>query len=294
METEIINKTYNKPREMFDDACLLIANQLEEYGFKYSKSQASIKKKDKLLTYKMKFCSSHYNYICEDKGHVVMEFFCVIEYKGDIIFLINQKDLRSEMHRFEIFDNETKKIDLKQIEKIEEFINNHFLPVVFAIQTDTNSFLENMANQPIARYDDYGFEYKSKFFEIFNREDLIEKYENKIEEFNNNQAVDNRKRFRKYLLPIFGKIKLEEFDINDLWTILQKSWSSTNFTKFKKPCYEDYNKEFERLSKMNISDKADWLIDYYIILIFCNNYIGDENLKEQALHIIKKFQTAFR
>ena len=150
-----MNNTYDKPRDMFDDACLLIFQSLEEYGFQFSKSQAKIKKKSKLLTYTISFYSSHYNYIYEDKGHVVMEFDCTIRDKGgDIIFSLNQKELRSEIHRFELFDSETRTLDLKQIENSNKFIKTHFLPVVFAIQNDVNAFLENMINQPVARFED--------------------------------------------------------------------------------------------------------------------------------------------
>ena len=289
METEFINKTYNKPREIFDDACILIASQLEEYGFTYSKSQANIKKKDKLFTYNISFYSSHYNYISEEKGHVVMEFICTIEHKKDIIFSINQKELMSEVHHFEIFDNKTKTIDFKQIEKSNEFIKTHFLPVVLSIETDANSFLEKVINQPIARLDDYGFRFEPKFLEIFNREDLQEKYERKMEEFENNRAIDNRIRFKKYIALRFENKDWEQFDIDDLWTTLQECWTKTDFTQFNKLYYDDYNVLFENVAKKDVSDKADWLINYYILINACSDYIGNEKLKEKAFSICNRF-----
>lgn len=289
METELSNKTYNKPREMFDDACLLIASKLEEYGFSYSKSQARIKKKDKLFTYNISFYSSHYNYIGEEKGHVVMEFYCTIEHKKDIIFRLNQKELRSEIHRFEIFDNKTKNIDFKQIEKSNEFIKTYFLPIVLSIQTDINSFLENIINQPVARLDDYGFRFEPKFFELLNREDLLEKYKIKIEEFNNNLAINNRTRFKKYITLRFKNKDWEQFDIDELWTKLQGCWATADFTKFNKLYFDDYNILFENLAKKDVSDKADWLINYYILISACKDYIGDEKLKEKAFSICNRF-----
>ncbi len=289
METENTKKTYNKPREMFDDACLLLACKMEEYGFKYSKSQAKIKKKDKLFTYNISFYSSHFNYISEEEGHVVMEFFCTIMYKNDIIFRLSQKELRSETYRFEIFDNETKNIDLKQIEKSNEFIKTYFLPVVHSVQTDVNSFLENMVNQPVARFDVYGFKYEPKFLEVFDREDLLEKYESKIEEFNSNQAINNRTRFKKYITSCFENKDWEQFDVDDLWTTLQKCWTTIDSTKFNKLYYDDYNLLFEDLAKIDISDRADWLIDYYILICACKDYIEDDKLKEKAISICNKF-----
>jgi hypothetical protein len=294
MENEIINKTYDKPRDMFDDACMLIACHLEKYGFKYSKSQAKIKKQDKLFSYNISFFSSYRNCIVGNEGHVVMEFYCSIRDKEEIIFRLNQKELRSETHRFELFDNETGKMDMKQVEKSNEFIKKHFLPVVFAIQKDINTFLENIAKQPVARFDDYGFKYEKRFFEIFNRQDLTEIYDKKIEEFNNKQAEDNDSRFKKYLLQNFDKSKLENISISELQKTLQKFWSSSNMEKkMDKIYFEVKLKRFEILSKNNISDKIDWLIEYYVLLCSFKDYIENEKLKEQSFEIFGQFKKCF-
>ena len=293
MENEIINKTYEKPRDMFDDACLLIVEQLEEYGFKYSKSQATIKKKDKLLTYTISFFSSHYNYINENNGHVVMEFYCTIEDRNkDIIFRLNQKELRSEKHRFELFDNETRKLDLKQVENVNEFIKTHFLPVVFAIQNDVEAFLENIVDKPIARFDDYGFQYGKKIFEIFNRQDLIEQYDSKINEFNDNKVEDNSYRFKKYLLQRFDKDRLNELNTCEFQTTLQMLWSLSS-AKLK-ICYEDEKKRFEKLSKDDFLEKIDWLVEYYMLLTSCVNNIEDKNIREQMFEYMEQFKKCFK
>ena len=295
MENPITNKTYNKPRDMFDEACLLIFESLEEYGFQFSKSQAKIKMKSKLLAYTISFYSSHYNYIDEDEGHVLMEFDCTISDKGgDIIFHLNQKELRSEIHRFELFDNETKTLDLKQIENTSEFINTHFLPVVFAIQNDVNAFLENMVNQPIARFEDYGFQYDKKIFEIFNRQDLIEKYDKKIEEFNNQRAENDKFRFKKHLLLNFERGKLNELSIDELKSTLQKFHSSANYEAMLKTYFDWHEKLFEKLSKNDILDKTDWLIDYYMFLTSCVDLLEDEEIRNQALEMQGQLMKCFK
>ena len=294
MENEIINRTYSKPRDMFNDACLLIASQLEEYGFKYSKSQATIKKKDKLLTYMISFYSSHYNYIYESEGHVVMEFYCTIKKKDNIIFRLNQKELRSETHRFELFDKKTRKLDLKQIGNINKFIKTHFLPIVSAIKNDANTFLENVANQPIARFDDYGFCYEQEILEIFNRQDLLEKYDNKRVEFKNKEIKADKIRFKKFVLQKLEKNKLEKFNVCELQKVLQKYWVSSNLkNNISELYYEDSKERFEKLSENEIKDKTDWLIEYYILMCSCKDYIEDEKIKKQAFDFVEQFIKCF-
>jgi hypothetical protein len=291
----IVNKKYERPRDMFEAACLLIVEQLEEYGFKYSKSQASIKKKDKLFVYEIYFGSSRYNYIYENEGHVVMTFCCrIIDKQKNAVFYVSPRELRSLEVRYELFDNANGTIDLKQVEIIKEFIKNHFLTVVFAIEIDVSSALEAAAENPNEDFEDYFFMYYDKFFTNFNRHDLIAKYNEKIAEAKAKKPEIDKMFFKKYLSLRFDYDKLSKFCVEELKPTLQKFYSSTNYEEWIEGYYDAHKKLFEKLSNSEASDKNDWLTDYYSFLCYCSDSIKDNDIRNHANEIKGRFLKCFK
>lgn len=291
---EFEHKTYSKPRDLFDDACLLIAKELEAFGFTYSKSQASIKKKDKLLNYSINFFSSYRNYIDEENGRVIMEFYCAILHKKEIIFRLTRKELRSEIHRFQIFDSKTFGIDYSKIEEIINFIKKHYLPIVNALQENPNHYLGEIAKTPVARFDDYGFKYEDSILKIFDREDLQEIFDENVKLFKSKIPEENRRTYKKHILPKFRLSVFENEDPEKHLQLLKSVWTKTNFEKFLPEFHDDYQKVFEAFSKTSAQNTKDWWINFFILLNACKDYITDSELKEKANALIIKFHEALK
>jgi len=281
----INDKIYSKPSEMYSDTCLFISEQLNEYGFKYLKSQSLVKKIDKNLVYTINFGSSHYNYIEKNEGHVQFNFACFISSKETKkkLFYLSQRTLMG-LYEYELFHN--CKIDLKSIQTAIEFIKEHFLSIIFMIEKDINALLEEIAKKPAVSFDNYNYRYEKEIFEVFKRIDLIDKFNKNIEIFNSKSAERNYNDFKKHLQIEFNKNKILELDFLKLENSLSKIYLLADIKeKIGKNYYDIWENLYKKLEKMKQKDQIEWAIDYYIFLTNCKDYLKDEEGKTELLNI---------
>jgi hypothetical protein len=201
----IFNKAYNKPSELFTDACVIISNILHQYGFKYLKSKSEIKKTHNNLLYLISFYSSSNNYIEENSGHVVMGMGCFIKNKKNNhnLFSVMQKTLLG-VYEYELYDNG--KINKQSIEIANDFIEHQFLSKIIEIENNANDALEKISKMPANTFDDYWYRYEKEIFEIFCRNDLISEYEKNIQVYDNNKIKRQEADYQKYI-EMIGRIE---------------------------------------------------------------------------------------
>jgi hypothetical protein len=198
MVEDMFNKIYSIPGEVYTNACIIISDKLIQYGFKYLKSRSEIKKTDKKLVYLISFYSSNYNYINQEEGHVVLGMGCFIKNRGNghNLYTVMQRTLMG-IYEYELYKNG--KIDKQSIDTANNFIENRFLPVMFEIENNINNLLEKICKSPAGTFDDYRYRYEKEIFEIFGRNDLLNEYEEKMDEYERNKIKRQENDYQKYL-----------------------------------------------------------------------------------------------
>ncbi|EMK2494506.1 hypothetical protein V8Q96_000127 [Listeria monocytogenes] len=274
-------KTYTKPSELYDDACLEICTQIKETGFKFVKSQKVIKKQTPLFIFEVCFESSHLNRIdsYENEGQVSLQFGCFIfdkKTKQDL-FYISPRTLLG-LADYELFAPGGK-INTDAINDIVGFINDKFIPVVKMIASDPQTLLELYSKQPEMHYDNYLYICKRDLFLLFERADLLPVYDAYMEKYKQDASRNKRQRWKKYLLT--------EIDFSD--SKMGKSESIRLLDEISKIMAEQVevkelkllDKTFDYLIHHKYDSNQEWLVEYYMFIVESSEFIHDKAIKQK-------------
>lgn len=211
-----------RPADYFQNALEIIYSSYKEDGYKLLKSNV-IKKKNKDFVYRLSFYSSHYNYVDNNlhKGSVILEVYCIVEYKGERIYSFQFSEPRSASRRFELLTADLI-LNEEVLNYITDNINEFFISIANKIDSKENeSIFENLELYPLIQPDDYSWtiQYNEKFVELFGTNDTLNKYRANKELFDSIQERTKRNS-DSYFYYITSKgylnDKMLEVDIDDI------------------------------------------------------------------------------
>ncbi|MDQ0362013.1 hypothetical protein [Breznakia pachnodae] len=167
-----------RPADYFQNALEIIYSSYKEDGYKLLKSNV-IKKKNKDFVYRLSFYSSHYNYVDNNlhKGSVILEVYCIVEYKGERIYSFQFSEPRSASNRFELLTADLT-LNEEVLNYITDNINKYFISIVNKIEGEKDDIFENLELYPLIQPDDYSWtiQYNEKFVELFGTNDTLNEY----------------------------------------------------------------------------------------------------------------------
>lgn len=212
-----------RPADYFQNALEIIYSSYKEDGYKLLKSNV-IKKKNKDFVYRLSFYSSHYNYVDNNlhKGSVMLEVYCIIEYKGERIYSFQFSEPRSASRRFELLTADLT-LNEEVLNYITDNINKYFISIVNKIEGEKDDIFENLELYPVIQPDDYSWtiQYNEKFVELFGANDILNKYRDNKELFDS-IAERTKRNSDSYFYYITSKgylnDKMLEVDIDEVLT----------------------------------------------------------------------------
>ncbi|MCD2247072.1 hypothetical protein LAX74_005865 [Listeria marthii] len=274
-------KTYTKPSELYHDACLEICAQIKETGFKFVKSQMTIKKQTPPFTFEICLESSNLNRIDSNKneGHVLLRFGCFIfdkKTKQDL-FYISPCTLMG-LADYELFAPTGEK-NTDAINDIVGFINDKFIPVVQMIASDPQALLELYSKKPKMHYDNYFYICERDLFLLFERADLLPVYDAYMEKYKQGASRSKRQRWKKYLLTEidFSLSEMEKAESLLLLNEISKLMAKHTEVKGNEPLEES----FDCLIHNKYDSNQEWLVEYYMFIVESSEFIQDKVIKQK-------------
>ena len=209
-----------RPVDYFQNALDKIYNSYKDNGYKLLKSNV-IKKKCKDFVYRLSFYSSHYNYVDNNlhKGSVILEVYCIIEYKGERIYSFQFSEPRSASKRFELLTADLT-LNEEVLNYITDNINKYFISIVNEIEDEKDDIFEKLELYPVIQPDNYSWtiQYNEKFVELFGTNDTLNKYRTNKEIFDS-IAERTKRNSDSYFYYISSKgylnDKMLEVDIDE-------------------------------------------------------------------------------
>lgn len=267
--------------DYFQKALEIIYDSYKDEGYKLLKSNV-IKKKNKDFVYRLSFYSSHYNYVDSNlhKGSVILEVYCIIEYKGERIYSFQFSEPRSASKRFELL-TEDMILNRDLLHYITENINKYFISIVNKIEEKKDNIFGELEIYPVIQPDDYSWtiQYNERFVELFGTSNLINKYKENEELFNS-IAERTKRNSDSYFYYITSKgylnDKMLEVDIEEVITYF---YDKLTVNKLTVPEYiEERYKLIQQLDKEDVKRK---FVDTYAFVSSVMDILRKEKLVSQ-------------
>lgn len=271
-----------RPADYFQNALDMIYSSYKDDGYKLLKSNV-IKKKNKDFVYRLIFHSSHYNYVDNNlhKGSVILEVYCIIEYKGNRIYSFQFSEPRSASKRFELLTADLS-LNEEVLNYITDNINKFFISIVNKIESEeSDNIFEQLELYPLIQPDDYSWtiQYNEKFVELFGTNDTLNKYKDNKKLFDS-IAERTKRNSDSYFYYISSKgylnDKMLEVDIDDVLNYFYDKLKSNNLLI---PEYiEERCKLIQQFDKEDIKRR---FVDTYAIVLSVMDILRKEKLVTQ-------------
>lgn len=264
-----------KPKDIFQKMVDYLFSYMEPYGFRLTKSN-EIKKKNKLFSTRIFFFRDYKNYIVPDGswGTVNTEIYCFINIKGkEGVYRLDFADVA--YHRFQLYDKNARDLNYTLVDEIWKIIKENYVNVIVGLETKPHSQLLAMPLVPETTSKDSNLFYtcslKRELLEIFDFQDVLDKYD-KNSEFYYRPQEQAKRRQDSYFLTNGSRINrefCERLDETYLFELLDRAYIFLKTTEIHTARLDE---EYRICRKNQFAEKERFVLSVFMIL-YCDVYI---------------------